>query len=412
MLIKSHDNFINLSSKPVASPKMSPKDDGQLQNMRTSNVSSSSSVQLELVGAKVCQIIVPVLLCSLYVTILTRILEWNPLKLEPVAPIWSKMGAIRNPEAVAFAESIVNNIIIVSVFVILIIMMTLLMLFIFYMGWHACLNNYFYIPSLLIMALITPYVLCNVLTSLNVTLDYITLIIIMWNFTAFGMMSIFAIYEQAPLCAQQFYLIHNSAILAVLIISALPGWAPWLLLVFLVFWDLFAVLAPMGPLNLLIDMAEREGVVDMPGLLYNTDSTFKQPEDQEAITPIQEDGKLSKNLITSGNSNVNSGESKERKRRKSIEDKGVNMGLGDFIFYSILIGMTVKGRRSEDFYSTVAALNGVIVGLVLTLGILAATRRALPALPISIALGLMMAASTYYLVPGWYNLLATKQVFT
>ncbi|KAF6255797.1 Presenilin-domain-containing protein [Scenedesmus sp. NREL 46B-D3] len=64
---------------------------------------------------------------------------------------------------------------------------------------------------------------------------------------------------------------------------------------------------------------------------------------------------------------------------------GIKLGLGDFIFYSMLVGRAAMYDMTTVFASYIA----VISGLGITLMLLALYRKALPALPVSIALGVL-----------------------
>ena len=66
------------------------------------------------------------------------------------------------------------------------------------------------------------------------------------------------------------------------------------------------------------------------------------------------------------------------------------LGLGDFIFYSMLVGRAAMSGTAAFVCCTIAVLSG----LGGTLALLALTRHALPALPISIALGAVVYFTT------------------
>lgn len=376
--------------------------------------------QLNLISSRICHVLVPVTLCSLYVVIITRIIDDNITKSPGLLMrAWNQLG-IGSGESTPVSKAVVNNLILVGSFILLTVAITIIMLLVFYMQWFGCLNYYFYFPAFIIMSILTPVYLRDFLMALNwFGLDVFTVLLMTWNFTALGMIAIFNIYASASIYVQQFYLIHNSAIPAVLFIQNLPGWAPWLLLAVLVAWDLFAVLAPMGPLSLLLDMAEKEGVVDMPGLIYSTDippqDIEKKVKTSESIGGESSDKKNTQSQQTDRQSGpgkkldkVSGQQSNEPSTAESrgIEKRGIQIGLGDFIFYSLLIGLTSRGIEHKDFYTTLASWLTILIGLVITLMILALKRRAVPALPVSIGLALLIVPLTEYLGANFANELA------
>lgn len=90
--------------------------------------------------------------------------------------------------------------------------------------------------------------------------------------------------------------------------------------------------------------------------------------------------------------NEKSGEEDEEEE----ERRGVKLGLGDFVFYSVLVGRAAMFDMLTVFTCSIA----VITGLFFTIILLALWKRALPALPISIALGfIFFFTSKIFLLP-------------
>ncbi|KAI9070771.1 hypothetical protein K1719_047262 [Acacia pycnantha] len=73
---------------------------------------------------------------------------------------------------------------------------------------------------------------------------------------------------------------------------------------------------------------------------------------------------------------------------------GIKLGLGDFIFYSVLVGRAVM----YDYMAVYACYLATIGGLGITLMLLALYQRALPALPVSITLGVSFYFLTRFLL--------------
>jgi hypothetical protein len=92
----------------------------------------------------------------------------------------------------------------------------------------------------------------------------------------------------------------------------------------------------------------------------------------------------------------------DRKERTSIK-----LGLGDFIFYSILVSKAALYSYTTFVICTLA----VISGLGLTLLLLAVYGHALPALPISILLGVIFYLLTRYAIEPWVEDIFIARVY-
>ena len=274
--------------------------------------------------------------------------------------------------------------------------------------------------------------------------DLITVSLCIWNFGLIGMI---AIHWKAPLFLQQSYLLFVSSLMALSFIKYIPEWSIWTVLGMVSIWDLIAVLCPKGPLRILVETAQERNEQLFPSLVYssgmaymtvvntvnqvgdelgreenqlinfreNTEPTNQQPNSQPQQTSrLLLNGQTTTTQLvqdtsySSTSANNSSTPFALESSNSSLDSQGVKLGLGDFVFYSILVG---KVSTYGDWNTTLACFVAILIGLCLTLFLLAIIKTALPALPISITFGLIFYFSTSFIVQPFTNELAYHQIF-
>jgi presenilin 1 len=271
----------------------------------------------------------------------------------------------------------------------------------------------------------------------NWPFDWISFGYLLWNFAVCGLV---AIFWYAPPKLQQAYLVIISVLMAA-VLTQLPEWSTWVVLAIISVYDLFAVLCPKGPLKVLLDTAVERNE-HIPALLYSAavwifmvrntahdavdDDDARPPKpasrlvvDQDALdieavpAPVmrpqqqqqhqqqhQQQQQQQQQHRASGYDAPESMDAPARPASNPNElpaperRKGIQLGLGDFVFYSVLVGRAALSDMSTVYTCFVA----IITGLFLTLLLLDVFKRALPALPISIALGILFYFLTYIFV--------------
>ncbi|KAI3637601.1 hypothetical protein MIR68_004250 [Amoeboaphelidium protococcarum] len=246
----------------------------------------------------------------------------------------------------------------------------------------------------------------------------------------------------APLYIQQLYLVIMSSLMA-FALTGLDSWTTWALLAILAIWDLIAVLCPYGPLKVLIESSRQQNR-DVPALLYSvtmlyfmvdTEDNYQEknqsqniplsirsqdsnhsessnliqhphavsqsasspltsvigsasPNTNTASVPIIEDRIQLPQRRRSSQLNIQNPENADSDDIEQIDEEqsGLKLGLGDFVFYSVLIART---SSTSDWITTMACIIAILTGLTMTIFLLAVYKKALPALPISIAFGLL-----------------------
>ncbi|ODN05697.1 Presenilin [Orchesella cincta] len=372
-------------------------------------------------------------------------------------------------------DAVFNSLILLCV----IAVMTCVLILLYKNKCYRVIHGWLMMSSFLLLFMFSYLYLKEVLQAYNVPLDYITMVLIMWNFGAVGMM---CIHWVGPLILQQAYLIFISSLMALVFIKYLPEWTTWVVLGVISIWDLIAVLTPGGPLRILVETAQERNEQIFPALIYSSTvvyaivNTVSDDEDTNRANlagnntnggvnngggDSNQGGPLSQPGGPSGSSNglnpidIADGftpqwreglESRvERRNREAVastrptqtrpnygaanhpnssqnhrednhqqnpmdddEERGVKLGLGDFIFYSVLVG---KASSYGDWNTTLACFVAILIGLCLTLLLLAIFKKALPALPISIAFGLIFYFATREIITPFTDVLSSEQVF-
>ena len=124
------------------------------------------------------------------------------------------------------------------------------------------------------------------------------------------------------------------------------------------------------------------------------ESTSNDDDDEIRYVVYNKDGELRRTLVVN-----ESGKVLEvvKSAAKSVGDNNIKLGLGDFIFYSVLVSKAAE----NSFAAFVACFISILMGLGGTLVLLAVYHKALPALPISIFLAVVFFVLTIYCMSPW-----------
>jgi len=118
------------------------------------------------------------------------------------------------------------------------------------------------------------------------------------------------------------------------------------------------------------------------------------------VVPLNGSDAAPRQGVRDGGGGGGGGGVEETASEYSWDDDGtIKLGLGDFVFYSILAGKSAL----VSFTTFIVVFLCIQVGLALTMLLLALYKQALPALPLSIFLGLFFFLVTDVVVVPWVS---------
>ncbi|KAM6547021.1 hypothetical protein CsatB_027757 [Cannabis sativa] len=418
---------------------------------------------LDSIGTEIVGVMSPVSICMFLVVLIVYSL-YSSTTSDSTPPLRTAANLVymENPSD-SVTQKLEGSLLNALVFVIFVAVVTFLLVLLYYYNFTNFLKNYMRFSAFFVLATIGGSIFFEIVQHFSVPIDSVTCFLFLFNFSVVGVLSLFS--AGFPIVLRQAYMVSLGIFVATWF-TKLPEWTTWTLLVALALYDLVAVLAPGGPLKLLVELASSRDE-ELPALVYEARPTVSRDVGNRGSPPLQllESGSVELQAISPDNSNrirtqeeenggrggnseftgvevrnfanergVSSEEDEEERSplvlssmgrhsstssdspppppppnsgqeeisplvelmglgnerevtREGVElsSRGIKLGLGDFIFYSVLVGRAAM----YDLMTVYACYLAIICGLGCTLILLSVYRKALPALPISIALGVL-----------------------
>ncbi|KAG6532919.1 presenilin-like protein At1g08700 isoform X1 [Zingiber officinale] len=392
---------------------------------------------LDSLGVEIIGVMSPVSICMLLVVLLV-----STLSPSSISSFESSAASATTAATLVYAESpsdpparrFVGALLNAAAFVALVAVVTTLLVVLYYYRFTGFLRNYVRFSAFFVIASMGGSILLTVLRALSLPLDAVTAMILLLNLSAIGVPAVLS--AAVPILLRQAYLVALAVIVAAWF-SRLPEWTTWTLLVALALYDLAAVLCPRGPLRVLVELASSREE-ELPALVYesrpagssvshamaafgsvelqpvetttpNPTISTQNPDPGPRIIEVHRNEEETSPLMSNEPNNSDTGNVHQpyiaTMRGRDVESnqdpssssslmptseseefdtsRGIRLGLGDFVFYSVLVGRAAM----YDLMTVYACYLAIIAGLACTLILLSICRHALPALPISIALG-------------------------
>ncbi|PHT88336.1 Presenilin-like protein [Capsicum annuum] len=411
---------------------------------------------LDSLGEEIVRIITPVSIYMLLVVILVTVLNNDT---DSSNPSFTSIATVAYNESSSDSnwDKLKGALLNALVFVVVVTVVTFLLVLLFYFRCTKFLKYYMGFSSFLVLGFMGGEIAIFLIGKFRVPIDCVSFGLILFNFTVVGVLAVFM--SKMAIVVTQGYLVVIGVLVAYWF-TMLPEWTTWVLLVAMALYDLAAVLLPGGPLRLLVELAmsrdedipalvyEARPVIDRESVprggfvqrrvwrerretefgsdenldsrsnlnsnvnsisesrsvleghpLYGSDENERNAVDMEDGQVSREDSELAAPLIQH-RINVRMNLQEGSNDDFALEGIGlgssgaIKLGLGDFIFYSVLVARAAM----YDFMTVYACYLAIIAGLGITLMLLAFYQKALPALPVSVLLGVLFYLLTRLLL--------------
>lgn len=410
---------------------------------------------LESTGEEVTAIITPVSICMALTVALVKILNPTGISSHRAVSIASIYYSEQSEDSTE--DKTLGALVNAGIFVLFVTVATFVLLYLFKHRYMRFIYGYMCFTGFSIFFVMAGILSLQLLQAFGIALDAISFTIILFNFAVTGILSLFV--WPAPIAVKQVYLICTAIIVAY-VFTWIPEWTTWMLLAAMAVYDMFAVLMPGGPLKELVEIAE-ERQVDIPALVYEArprvadhsrtvrvaadPEVGQTPDRRSAYAATVADGScmdasedvaliegVQTESITTDSARLPSlnapagpsdhtgreaaqqqqwdGHSRRGRRDRDPEQllpDAIRLGLGDFIFYSVLVGRAAM----YDLMTAAVAYLAIVAGLGATLMLLTVHQKALPALPVSIALGIAVYFTARYALEPFALVLSTNLVY-
>ncbi|PON70537.1 Peptidase A22A, presenilin [Parasponia andersonii] len=384
------------------------------QNQRPSTI-------LESLGEELIRIITPVSICMFMVVLLVSILSSDT---SSSSANFSTMATMAYSESSSdsswdkFVGALLNSL----VFVAVVTVVTFVLVLLFYLRCTKFLKLYMGFSSFLVLMFMGGQIAVFLIQDFGIPIDCVTFLVALFNFAVVGVLAVFM--SKMAIFVTQGYLVVIGMLVAYWF-TLLPEWTTWVLLVAMALYDLAAVLLPVGPLRILVELAISRDE-DLPALVYearpvtNNDSGVVQRRvwrdrrndssnsgadsdfSADSVLDGSENHWISSNLNVDSNSNSNLGErnvpSLVRAEERQVVERNSELAAP-------LLEQRINIPRIEQ-ENVVSTENMVLegiglgssAGLGVTLVLLAVYQKALPALPVSIMLGVLFYFLTRFVL--------------